>query len=140
MIGLAENNGARDNITYITGDVMAHRLPVEHFDFIAAVAVIHHMPLRPMLCRLAELLRRGGTLSVVGLARNESPLDYAFSAASVLVSRFVKLWRGWWESPAPQAEPEMSFAEIRRTACDILPGVEARRRLFFRYTLLWRKP
>lgn len=34
--------------------------------------------------------------------------------------------------------PEMTFAEIRREAVRVLPGARLRRRLFWRYTLVWR--
>jgi hypothetical protein len=36
--------------------------------------------------------------------------------------------------------PEMTFAEIRREAIRVLPRVRSRRRLFWRYTLVWRAP
>ncbi|MGW7788796.1 hypothetical protein ACWGKX_14810, partial [Streptomyces tricolor] len=37
-------------------------------------------------------------------------------------------------------DPEMTFAEISRAARRLLPGARLRRRLFWRYTLLWRVP
>lgn len=140
MIAIARRSAARDNITYVVGDVLSAALPQAHFDFIAAAAVIHHMPLDTALLRLASLLKAGGVLAVVGLAENKSAADYAMSAASVPVSRLIRLRRGWWNSAAPRFEPNMSFAEIRGIARRLLPGVHMRRRLFFRYTMLWRKP
>lgn len=140
MIELARAKNDRDNIDYIVGDVLSYPLCEEGFDFIAAVAVIHHMPLRSALVRLAELLRPGGVLAAVGLARNRSLVDYGMSAVSFPINRLVGVRRGCWESPAPQLDPDTSFAEIKALAQDVLPGVQLRRRLLFRYTLLWRKP
>jgi len=77
---------------------------------------------------------------VVGLAPNTSPADFAMSAASVFVSRLFRIMRGWWSSPALRIEPDMPYSQIRSIARRMLPGVVLRRRLFFRYTLLWRKP
>jgi len=140
IIAMARQNATRDNITYVAGDLLTHPLPLEDFDFIAAVAVIHHAPFEMVMNRFASLLRRGGVLAVVGLALNRSPVDYAYSALSVPVSRVARLRRGWWTTSAREIDPEMTFAQIRRAARTQLPGVELRRRLYFRYTLLWRKP
>ena len=140
MFELARAQNGRDNIEYIAGDVLSYPLRAEGFDFIAAVAVIHHMPLRLVLSRLAGLLRPRGVLAAVGLARDRSLVDYAMSAASVPINRLVGVPGGRWESPAPQLDPDTTFAEIKAVARDVLPGAEARRRLLFRYTLLWRKP
>ena len=35
---------------------------------------------------------------------------------------------------------EMGFAEVVREARWVLPGCRVRRRLFWRYTLVWRQP
>src|SRR2546429_6665704 len=39
VIAIARLNAARDNITYLAGDFLTYPLPLEDFDFIAAVAV-----------------------------------------------------------------------------------------------------
>ena len=140
VIAIARHDAARDNITYLAGDLLTCSLPLQSFDFIAAVAVIHHMPFDAAMTRFAALLRSGGVLAVVGLARNRSAVDSAFNAMSVPVSRLARLRRGWWDTAAKEIDPDMTFAEIRNAARSVLPGVEARRRLYFRYTLLWRKP
>ena len=40
----------------------------------------------------------------------------------------------------PMKAPGETLADIRSAARDCLPGAIVRRRLFFRYTLTWRKP
>ncbi len=140
MIALARRDVSAENVDFIEGDFLSTPLPVESFDFIVAVAVIHHMPFAAVIIRMANLLRRGGVLAVVGLARNRSPVDYGVTALSAPVARIARLRRGWWDSPAVRINPLMAYSEIRKAATDLLPGVEARRRLYFRYTLLWRKP
>jgi hypothetical protein len=37
-------------------------------------------------------------------------------------------------------DPEMTWAEIRATAGDLLPGVRCRSHLLSRYSLRWTKP
>src|SRR3954463_8758225 len=39
-------------IEWIEGDAMTHPFSAESFDFISAVASLHHLPLRPALDRL----------------------------------------------------------------------------------------
>jgi len=41
---------------------------------------------------------------------------------------------------APVAEPKETLHEIRTVSNAILPGARLERRLFFRYSLIWRKP
>jgi len=69
MISRAIENADRANVRCIVGDFLSYPLPAGGCDFIAAAAVLHHMPLEPALIRCSELLRRGGVLAVVGLAR-----------------------------------------------------------------------
>lgn len=140
MIASARDSVGAENVTFIHGDLLSYPLPPGNFDFIAAVAVLHHMPFAVALRRMSVLLRSGGVLAAIGLARNSSLADYTLSAASIPVSRLFQVRSGWWNSPAPQIDPDMSYAEIRQTSKKVLPGVAVRRRLFFRYTLLWQKP
>ena len=41
---------------------------------------------------------------------------------------------------APVKAPDMTWAQVRSTARRLLPGVRYRRRLLWRYSLLWTKP
>jgi 2-polyprenyl-3-methyl-5-hydroxy-6-metoxy-1,4-benzoquinol methylase len=124
------------------------RLPPGPYDVITCVAVLHHLPLAESLVRFREELASGGTLVVVGCARAEGALDHALGLAAVALNPLI----GWVKNrgrpashrpvsmTAPVRDPEMTFAEIGRAARRILPGVRLRRRLFWRYTLVWRAP
>jgi len=83
---------------------------------------------------------------VVGLYNPSTVTDYALSAAAVPLNPLV----GWVKNRGRRAAqpdpcsvrvrpPTMTFPDIVCQARDLLPGVRLRRRLFFRYTLLWRK-
>lgn len=56
------------NVTLVEDDLLAGTLPKSHFDFIVAVAVIHHMAFDSAVGEMAQLLRRGGMLAILGLA------------------------------------------------------------------------
>jgi 2-polyprenyl-3-methyl-5-hydroxy-6-metoxy-1,4-benzoquinol methylase len=139
MIAVARRNVSAQNVDFIEGDFLSSQLAAESFDFVTSVAAIHHAPFEAAIVRMANLLRIGGALVVVGLARNQSLADYAVSALSAPVATIARLGRGWWDSPALRIDPVMSYSEIKRAATALVPGVQVRRRLYFRYTLLWHK-
>ncbi len=133
-------SSSRASVTFIEGDVMTHSLPQGGFDFIAAVASLHHLPLRPALARFQSLLNPAGVLVVVGLYRCQSLSDYAWAAAALPTSWALRLTRGHTDVAAPVQEPKESLSEIQEACESLLPGSVFRRRLLFRYSVTWRKP
>jgi 2-polyprenyl-3-methyl-5-hydroxy-6-metoxy-1,4-benzoquinol methylase len=73
MIACACNLAAGyPDLTFVEGDFLTADLPAAGYDFICSVTTIHHMDFEAALIRMRELLRPGGTLMVVGLAREAS--------------------------------------------------------------------
>jgi SAM-dependent methyltransferase len=134
----ATTNG--QNITFINGDVLIYPLQPGGFDFVVAVATMHHLPLRAALKKFSDLLRPGGVLAIVGLYRIATPVDYAFSAAALPISWAIRSLRGQERVGAPTQEPTETLRSIRRESDSILPGAVLRRQFFFRYTMVWSKP
>jgi SAM-dependent methyltransferase len=128
------------NLTLLEGDVLTEPLAPGSFDFIAAVASLHHLPLRLALERFRDLLRPGGVMAIVGLYKMATPLDHAYFAIAQPISRAIRLLRGEKEVGAPLMEPTETLDTIRRESAAILPGSVLRRRLFFRYSLVWHQP
>ncbi|MEV7960889.1 MULTISPECIES: class I SAM-dependent methyltransferase [Oerskovia] len=128
-------------LDYVTGDVLDPLTGLaEPFDLVTTVATLHHLPLDAGLRRLRDLVAPGGTLAVVGLTRPRTAWDQAVSAAAVPAARIARRRRGEWEHGSPIAEVTTSHAELRAAARQILPGARLRRRLYWRYTLVWRAP
>ncbi|MCX5235171.1 class I SAM-dependent methyltransferase [Streptomyces prunicolor] len=123
-------------------------IPAGPYDVITCVAALHHLPFTETLTRFRDQLAPGGTLVVVGCAREADAVDDALG----LVSIPLNLAMGWVKNRGRRAvsrpvamtavtrPPEMTFAEVRREAIRVLPRVRPRRRLFWRYTLVWRAP
>jgi len=132
-------SGPEPRIAFVEGDVMTHQFPDGSFDFIAAVATLHHLPLRPALARFRSLLRPGGVLTVIGLYRGETFSDLAVAATAFPVSWILRCLRGYADVGAPVQNPAETLREVR-VACDELPGAAIRRHLLFRYSLVWHKP
>jgi len=132
--------GPGPSLTFIQGDVMTHPLAEGSFDLVAAVAVLHHLELKPALARFRDLLKPGGVLVVIGLYRGDSAVDFAFSSAAFPASWALRVIHGHTEVGAPVQNPRETLREIRNACWDLLPGAVLRRRLLFRYSLTWRKP
>ncbi|MBV6700665.1 bifunctional 2-polyprenyl-6-hydroxyphenol methylase/3-demethylubiquinol 3-O-methyltransferase UbiG [Kitasatospora aureofaciens] len=142
MIAAARERAAgRSDLAFATGDFLALDLPAADYDFICSVSAIHHMDFESALVRMRELLRPGGVLVVVGLAREESAADWATLVAAAPLVRTVKVLRRASEPEGmPMADPPLSYAEVRSAARRLLPGVRYRRHVLRRYSLTWTKP
>ncbi len=127
-------------ITYVRGDVMTYPLPEQSFDLIAAVATLHHLPLRPALDRCRALLKPGGVLAIVGLYRLSTARDYMGALAATPISWAMRAARQYAEVAAPMQEPRDTLSHIRLACEAAIPGARIRQRLLFRYTVVWRKP
>jgi 2-polyprenyl-3-methyl-5-hydroxy-6-metoxy-1,4-benzoquinol methylase len=140
-LDLARRVAAADIVDYVLGDFLHHPFEPEAFDAVVSVAAIHHMGSAAALGRMAELLRPGGILAVVGLARTRNPFDLAYDVAGAVATRIHKLTRTYWETSAPKVwPPPESYSQIRTIAQQVLPGARFRRHILWRYSLLWTKP
>ncbi|TPQ23754.1 class I SAM-dependent methyltransferase [Streptomyces sporangiiformans] len=132
--------GCQD-LSFIEGDFLTSELPAAGYDFICSVTTIHHMDFERALTRMRELLRPGGTLVVVGLAREASVPEWAATIAAAPVVRITKaLRRAHGPEGMPIADPQMSYGQVRAAARHLLPGVRYRRHVLRRYSLTWESP
>jgi 2-polyprenyl-3-methyl-5-hydroxy-6-metoxy-1,4-benzoquinol methylase len=139
-IELARRHDPASDIQYWLGDFLAFPFEPASFDFVVSVAALHHMNAVAALQRMHELLRPGGKLAVLGLARSQYPADLPRNVAATLVSRANRATRNYWESSAPTVwPPPETYAEMRRLAECTLPQVRFRRHLLWRYSLILTK-
>ncbi|MCX2954784.1 class I SAM-dependent methyltransferase [Lentzea sp. NEAU-D7] len=132
-------------VRWIHGDVLTHDLG--RYDVVTAEASLHHLPLREGLTRLAELTKPGGTLIVVGLYLTASWADRALELVTLPANAVVGLAKALNGTGGTPHDPEMpvvmsapTLHEIRVAAAEVLPGARVRRRLFWRYSLVWHAP
>ncbi|MFB6712052.1 class I SAM-dependent methyltransferase [Streptomyces sp. NPDC056237] len=121
-------------------------IPPGPYDVITCVATVHHLPFTEALTRFRGHLAPGGTLVVVGLSRESTPGDRLLALASVPLNAAMALIKNKGrkasrpDSMTAVTRPaEMTFADIVRETRRVLPGARLRRRLFWRYTLVWRE-
>ncbi|MFC9848554.1 class I SAM-dependent methyltransferase [Streptomyces sp. NPDC060223] len=133
-------------VTFTVADARAE-FPAGPYDVITCVATIHHMPFTEALTRFRRHLAPGGTLVIVGLSRAQTSADHLLGAIAIPANAAM----GWLKnkgrpSPRPVSmtahtrSAAMTFHDIVREARDVLPGARLRRRLFWRYTLVWNQP
>ncbi|MEU0405353.1 class I SAM-dependent methyltransferase [Streptomyces sp. NPDC006197] len=134
-------------VTFDVEDALADTGDDGAYTAVTCVAALHHLPLAPALQRFRDRLAPGGTLVVLGLSRPDSVGDHLLGLLAIPLNAAT----GWLRNrgrPAPRPvamtaatrEAEETLAEIALVARRILPGARIRRRLYWRYTLVWRKP
>lgn len=146
MIAKARQRIDDIRVKFIEGDVLdaarTGALRSGSFDFVCAIAVLHHMDFADGLTAMSELVAPGGRLVVIGHARNASLLDWLIGGAKRPIVIVVRRLHGGRGAPAgmPVRDPEMSWSEVRHQAHRTLPGSSYRRRLQLRYSIVWDRP
>jgi ubiquinone/menaquinone biosynthesis C-methylase UbiE len=133
-------SGQQPNLTFLQADILEQPFSENSFDFVCAVASLHHLPIRRALERFGRVIRPGGTLAILGLYRDDTPVDRAVGCIVFPISWTIRRFKGEAEVGAPVQEPMETLREIRSECDSVLPGGIFRRRLFFRYSFVWRKP
>ncbi|ALE71945.1 methyltransferase type 12 (plasmid) [Pseudonocardia sp. EC080625-04] len=138
---------AGDPAVHVATHGFLDRDPQLRWDAITIVAVLHHLPLEPTLRELRGALRPGGRLVVVGCRRDAGAVDLALAVVSLLANPIVGLVKhpaSATDLPenmrAPTTPAAQTFEGIVAAAERDLPGARARRRLFWRYTLVYDAP
>ncbi|MGV9821807.1 class I SAM-dependent methyltransferase [Nocardia xishanensis] len=110
------------------------------FDYVTTVATLHHVPLEEGLAALRRLVAPGGTLAVVGLWKMTPRRDAAYLPLLPLIWAIDRYPPRPTGPDVAMRDPEETLDNIRACAAKTLPGARIRRRLMFRYTLLWQRP
>ncbi|MFF4778150.1 class I SAM-dependent methyltransferase [Microtetraspora fusca] len=138
---------ADDPAVTIVQTGFAGRDPQRRWDAVTLVAVLHHLPLVPTLRELRGCLTAGGRLVVVGCYREAGPADVLAALPAMVANPIMGLIKHPVRADAlpshmtaPTADPRETLAEIRAAAARELPGARIRRRLFWRYTLVYDAP
>lgn len=132
-------------VTYSVADALSY--DEGPFDVITCVAVLHHLPLTQALTRFRRQLAPGGTLVIVGVAQEDTRVQQLLGLVSVPLNAGT----GWLKHRGRKAvrpvamtavtrQPDVPYAEVVREVGRVLPGARLRRRLFWRYTLVWAAP
>src|SRR5258708_8144609 len=158
MIHIARASSAHlANIEFQIADVMQYDLPIEGFDCIANIAMLHHLPLREVLSKMKVALKPGGILLVLDLfALDRNIFTAAGFLDSVLLNSLamplsisLRLIHFSRLRPRPEARDAWAaherhdiyptMKEVRALCANVLPGAKVRKHLLWRYSIVWRK-
>ncbi|MEV5835949.1 class I SAM-dependent methyltransferase [Nocardia sp. NPDC052112] len=154
MIDLAKQT-VPQNVRCILGDVLEQPLPDETYDAIVSMSTLHHMPLDEVLPVLARAVRPGGVIAAVALPRpdlvRELPVELAAAIGHRVFGIVFRMLRSrgrgsWYAVEASHdvmpvvLDPPLTTRQVRARVAAILPGARVRRLVFWRYSLVWRKP
>lgn len=149
MIALARERAHEiRNVAFIDAEFPAFPFEDASFDFIASNTAIHHMNFEAALMSMSRLLRPGGRLAIIGLARSAAAHDYVPDVMAVPLNLGLNLTHSALRAAGredrsprfPVKDPVMTWDEVRVGALRLLPGAQYRRHLLWRYSLMWRKP
>jgi SAM-dependent methyltransferase len=138
------------NIDYQVMDILEWPFPLEQFDCIASIATLHHLPLDFLLGKIKAALKPGGVLLVLDLFKAEDLTDLFLNAIAFPANLVMRMTRD--HRVRPSQVQRLAWAEhgkhdcylrvsaVRRICRDILPEAIVRKHLFWRYSLVWRKP
>lgn len=120
-IALATAQGPAD-VSYVRGDLLTYPFEDESFDVVASVTTLHHLDQGAALAKMAALVKPGGVLAIVGVARRRWPHDLPWDVAGTVGTRPARAGRAEWTTPAPKVwPPPLTFALVR-TGARILAG------------------
>ena len=158
MIRVARSGSTEfPNLEFHVADAMSWDFPAAHFDCIATIATLHHLPLREMILKLKAALKPGGVLIVLDLFEAERNLltaagllDTFLNLVAMGVSVSLRLIQNgrlkpprevraaWAAHEQHDSYPKMS--EIRELCAEILPRAKIKKHLLWRYSIVWQKP
>ena len=151
MIRMArERSHEFSNIDFDVADILKLDFPTEHFDCIASIATLHHLPFAQTLSKLKNALKIGGVLLVLDLYEAKGLADAFMFAAAMPVNAGLRLIeqrrlrpprevREAWAEHA-RHDSFKTIAEVREVCAALLPGASVRRHLLWRYSVVWKKP
>jgi SAM-dependent methyltransferase len=138
------------NIDFQVGDIVEWQLPDEHFDCIASIATLHHLPFREVLLQMKAALKPGGVLLILDLFEPQGVSDWLLNFPALSASVALRLTHygrlrprpevraAWAAHEAHDLYPTMS--DVRSICADLLPGASVKKHLLWRYSIVWRKP
>lgn len=151
MIRLArERSKPHTNVEFVNADVMSYQLPDGQFDCVATLTTLHHLPAEAALRKVRKALRPGGVFVCLDLYRRDGLRDLLQDCAAYPAAVLLRLLKTGRPRP-PRAVREayaehgktdtyLTLSEVGRVCAEVLPGARVKRHLFWRYSVVWKKP
>ena len=151
MIRLAREKSKHiANLEFQVADICDWEVDPEHFDCIASIATLHHLPFREVLLKMKAALKPGGVLLILDLFERRGLSDWVLNFPALSASVALRLFHhhrlrprrevraAWAAHEAHDLYPTMN--QVRSICAEILPGAKVKQHLLWRYSIIWRKP
>ena len=151
MIRVARSSSAQfDNLEFQLADAMTWDFPRAHFDFICSIATLHHLEQRELFLKMRDALKPHGVLVVLDLVESNGLVERLQDVIALAVSGGLRMIHNGRLNPPPEVRKSWeqhgkhdhysTVGQMRALAREILPGSIVKRRLLWRYTLVYQKP
>ncbi|NLM49934.1 MAG: class I SAM-dependent methyltransferase [Clostridiaceae bacterium] len=150
MIEKAKLQNNNTNIEYICANILDLEFENNSFDVIITTATAHHLPFEWLLEFSKEKLKKGGKLIILDLVKPKTFGDYllwGFASIPNVIMNLIKNGRIKKDDPHAKAVWEkhgkhdtyMTIDEIKNYSKKYLKNATIKRKLFWRYLLVWEK-
>lgn len=126
------------NVSFVNDTFLEHDFKDHKFDFISAIASIHHMDFETALIKMVSLLNPGGKIIILGLYRESSLSDLLISLVAMLPNLILNFLSHSNDCEGCEmiiTSPTMSIKDIKKISQKILIRYQFRRHLFWRYSI-----
>ena len=147
MIRIArERSVGLANLEIVEADILSFPLEESRYDYIASIAMLHHVEAGAVLVKLARALRPGGRLAILDVRSARGPLEHILALSA---GGWMRLLSGRLRpDPAVHAawaehgrrERYLTYAEALSLGRAYLPRCTVRRHVLWRYSIVWAKP
>ena len=150
MIRVARSRSMQfDNLEFQLADAMTWSFPQSHFDFICSIATLHHLEQRELFVKMREALKPSGVLVVLDLVESNGLAERMLDVIALGVSGSLRLIHNGRLNPPAEVRKAWeqhgkhdhysTITQMRALADEILPGASIKRRLLWRYMLVYKK-
>ena len=148
MIRVARSHSSQfDNLQFHLADARTWDFPRSQFDYICSIATLHHLDQRKLLVKMKDALKPRGVLVVLDLVESNGLVERMLDVAALGVSGSLRLFhngrlkppaevRKAWEQHGKH-DSYWTTNQMRALADEIFPGASVKRRLLWRYTLVY---
>jgi SAM-dependent methyltransferase len=129
---------------------MTWNFPRSHFDFVCSIATLHHLEQRELFAKMRDALKPRGVLVVLDLVNSNGLIERMLDVVALGVSGGLRLIHNGRLNPPAEVRKAWeqhgkhdhysTASQIRALADEILPGSSVKRRLLWRYMLVYQKP
>lgn len=150
MVEKAKALHSSKNIEYVCGNILDMKFEDNSLDVIITTATAHHLPYEWLLCFAKDKLKKGGRLIILDIAKAESISDYIIWGSAFIPNIAMNLIKNGrlqkddahskevWERHGKH-DTYMTMGEIKSFAKRHIPAAGIKRKLFWRYSLIWEK-